>query len=68
MCHLEKSYERFRHAVDVGRVYENPYLRFSTVCRFLRVSPRDLDELLFRELGMSGEEILQSRRNSIGIN
>ena len=31
---------------------------FREVCRELRVSPVDLDEVLFRETGMRGEEII----------
>lgn len=53
----------FGHLMLEARVYRNPYVRFDTICRFLRVSPADLDELLESELGMSGEEFMANCRN-----
>lgn len=52
----------FGHLMLEARVYRNPYVRFDTICRFLRVSPADLDELLESELGMSGEEFMANCR------
>lgn len=34
-------------------------LDFRTVCRRLRCSPVDLDELLVSELGMDGDEVVE---------
>ena len=59
---LMKTYAVFAHLLLQARVYRNPYLKFDTVCRFLKVSPADLDELLESELGMRGEEILDNCR------
>ena len=42
------------------RIYEDPTVTFSGICAALRVSPSDLDEILIKEIGMNGSEILQS--------
>ena len=57
-----KTYAAFGRLVLQARVYRNPYVKFDTLCRFLKVSPPDLDELLESELGMRGEEILPNCR------
>lgn len=42
------------------RVCEDPDITYSDICAALRVCPADLDEILQDELGMNGNEILQS--------
>lgn len=42
------------------RIYEDPTISFTDICASLRVSPSDLDEILIKEIGMNGPEILQS--------
>ena len=42
------------------RIYEDPTISFTDICASLRVSPFDLDEILIKEIGMNGPEILQS--------
>ena len=39
------------------RIYEDPDVTFYDLCAALRVSPSDLDEILFEEMGMKGPEI-----------
>lgn len=41
-------------------IYEDPDICYTDICASLRVSPADLDEILLDELGMNGNEILQS--------
>ena len=58
-----QTYAMFGHLMLEARVYRNPSLRFNAICRYLKVSPADLDELLESELGMSGEEFMANCRN-----
>lgn len=59
---LMKNFERFAQLLESGAFKTNPYLSFETVCRCLKVSPSDLNELLIRELGMNGNEIIAAYR------
>ena len=65
MCTIMKTYGRFAGLLDGSRILENPFVRFRDVCRFLRVSPASLDEILMDELGMTGAELMESRRKSL---
>ena len=56
------TYSRFCELMLRGRILENPYLSFETVCRFLHASPADLDEILVEELGENGRQIMTSAR------
>ncbi len=40
-------------------IYEDETVDYQSICRALHVSPTDLDEVLVREMGMNGPEILQ---------
>ena len=65
MCTIMKTYGRFADLLDGSRILENPFVGFGHVCRFLRVSPASLDEILTEELGMTGAELMESRRKSL---
>lgn len=59
---LMKNFERFAQILESGAFKTNPYLSFETVCRCLKVSPSDLNELLIQEVGMDAIEIIASYR------
>lgn len=59
---LMKNFERFAQLLDSGAFKTNPHLSFETVCRCLKVSPSDLNELLIQEIGMDGNEIIAAYR------
>ncbi len=59
---IMKNFERFAHLMENGAAVINPYLNFETVCRVLKESPSDLNDLLLEELGYSGDEIIASYR------
>ena len=42
------------------RIYEDDTIAYTDICSSLHVCPADLDEILYDELGMNGNEILQS--------
>jgi hypothetical protein len=42
------------------RIYEDTTITYTDICAALHVSPGSMDEILYRELGMKGSEILQS--------
>lgn len=53
-------YLNFSQMLLEDRIYEDTDISFFDLCAALRVSPSDLDEILFEEMGMKGSEILQS--------
>ena len=53
-------YLNFSQMLLEDRVYEDPDISYYDLCAALRVSPSDLDEILYDEMGMKGVEILQS--------
>ena len=57
---LSAIYLIFSQMLLEDRIYEDPDVTFYDLCAVLRVSPSDLDEILFEEMGMKGPEILQS--------
>ena len=57
---LSTIYLNFSQMLLEDRIYEDPDVTFYDLCAALRVSPSDLDEILFEEMGMKGPEILQS--------
>lgn len=57
MCTMNRAYARFGHWLE----HSAPATQvpaFRDVCREIRVPPADLDEVLFRETGLHGDEIL----------
>ena len=48
----KKTYRRFASLLEGGS-----YSSYEAICRALRTSPDDLDELLFDELGCTGREL-----------
>ena len=57
---LSAIYLIFSQMLLEDRIYEDPDVTFYDLCAALRVSPSDLDEILFEEMGLKGPEILQS--------
>ena len=57
MCTMNRAYERFGRWLE-RHGPEDASRGFRAVCREVRVCPPDLDEVLIRETGMSGDEIL----------
>ena len=57
---IESAYRESSRMILEDHVYEDETIDFQSICRALKVSPYDLDEVLIREMGMNGAEILQS--------
>ena len=61
---MKKRYERFGKLLEEERIFEEPALTFSEICRRMGVSPDELDACIFAETGLCGEEVLQVYRVS----
>ena len=58
MITLLASYRVFWDLLDRERVYLDPSLDFPTICAFIGIPPENLDNLLFQETGLHGQDIL----------
>lgn len=56
------AYETFCRLMTEENLYVDPTLTFATVCRWIGVSPSELDLELGEELGFSGEAMIQHLR------
>lgn len=63
---MEKSYKAFHLALESGLASGNPVASYREICKKLKVSPADLDELLMDELGMNGDEVVEMYRSGFG--
>ena len=57
---MDTTYQEFARMLLDDRIYEDTTISFTDICASLRVSPSDLNEILIKEIGMNGTEILQS--------
>lgn len=57
---IETAYSEFSRMLLGDSIHEDPTISFYEICAALRVSPSDLNEILSKEIGMNGPEILQS--------
>lgn len=62
MRNLDSAYERFGAFVCEKRDWASSGMDFAGFCRESGVDPAALDSLLVGELGMTGEEILETLR------
>lgn len=67
MCAISSTYLRFERLMDNEKVYRNPDITFRSICRRLAISPSSLEEILLRELGMSGDELVDFYRHKDNI-
>jgi len=64
---IETTYSEFSRMLLDDRIYEDLTISFTDICASLRVSPSDLDEILIKEIGMNGPEILQSFQKLLNL-
>lgn len=57
---IAATYSDFSRMILDDRIYEDDTIAYADICSSLHVCPSDLDEILYDELGMNGNEILQS--------
>lgn len=62
MSTIYKKYIEFVIAICKDKLYEETRLDYVDICQALRISPIELSEILFRELGLSGEDYLNCLR------
>lgn len=63
MHNLLKAYAEFERLVDEENVYEERGVTFSGICRRIHISPCELNEVIVSELGITGDELLESYHN-----
>lgn len=56
------KYSFFADLMVTGRIYLDPDVDFTSVCRCLEVPVADMDALLLGELGMTGDELFSTCR------
>ena len=59
---ITSAYETFCRLMTEEDLYVDPTLTFATVCRWLGVSPTELDREIGNELGFSGEALIHHLR------
>lgn len=57
---IAATYSDFSRMILDDRIYEDDTIAYADICSSLHVCPADLEEILYDELGMNGNEILQS--------
>lgn len=65
MKDIIKIYQEFERMMEEDRIYEDTTIDFCGICRELKVSPGDLDEVLLRELGFTGDALLAEYRRKM---
>ena len=65
MDRLEKIYEEFCVMMNEDRIYEDEAVSYADICRELCVEPSELDAVLLRELGFTGDELVEEYRKSV---
>jgi len=56
------TYRRFAELMEDREFLHKQNVTFNNVCRQLSVSPSSLDEIIEKELGMSGREVIDYYR------
>ena len=62
MDRMEKIYREFGVMMTGDRIYEDPSVSYADICAELDVLPEELDRVLLRELGYTGEELMAEYR------
>lgn len=57
---IAAAYSDFSRMIVDDLIFEDDTVNFTDICASLRICPADLNEILQDELGMNGDEILQS--------
>lgn len=61
---LFHAYSTFERLMETDRIWLDPNVDFSCICRILDLPRRRFDRFLYGELGFRGEEILAIYRRS----
>ncbi|MBQ3722611.1 MAG: hypothetical protein II851_02770 [Bacteroidales bacterium] len=64
MLTLDRAYSNFERLMETDRIWLDPDVDFSCICRILDVPLRRFDRFLYGELGFRGEEILAIYRRT----
>lgn len=64
---ITSAYETFCRLMTEENLYIDPSLTYATVCRWLGVSPSELDRVLGNELGFSGEALIHHFRTQQAV-
>ena len=64
MLTLNRAFANFERLMEKDRIWLDPDVDFSCICRILDLPRRRFDRFLYGELGFHGEEILAIYRRS----
>lgn len=67
MKQITSAYETFCRLMTEENLYIDPSLTYATVCRWLGVSPSELNRVLGNELGFSGEALIHHFRTQQAV-
>lgn len=59
--------ELFVSLLEQEKVYMNPDVSFCMICGWIKTSPEEMDSILLREFGYSGDDILKVYRDGIAL-
>jgi DNA-binding transcriptional ArsR family regulator len=62
MYTIEDNYSRLESLLTEEKIYLIPDLTFEKVCSWLGVQPRELENLIFKELGLTGQGLIDRYR------
>ena len=57
-----KAYRNFVRLMTEDRIYTDCCITFEAVCRMLAVAPESLDRTIRCELGMTGQQLVETLR------
>lgn len=59
---LYQSYEKFSRLLLDEEIYRNPATTFAGICTIIGADPEALGDLVMKEMGMNGDEIIEAYR------
>ena len=59
---IQIAYEIFSSLLLEDKVYLDGEVRFSSICKWMGFPEKELDAYIFKEMGLSGREIIDSLR------
>lgn len=62
LCRMIEAYEKMEKLLLEEHVYLKPGMDFGKLCSRIGADPQDLDRLVQEELGMSGDELMETFR------
>lgn len=62
---IDQAYAEFGFLMAEEEIYADPKVDFQSVCTRIGCSPEALDEMIIREMGMTGTELMEAYREQL---